>query len=57
MDTNVFGSLRGKGVRGVVWCGFRPFLVLHFAVWFNQNHNYTAPYFCGYMCGAVRCIV
>ena len=23
-----------------VWCGLK----------FSQNHNYTAPHFCGYMC-------
>ena len=24
-----------RGVRGVVWCGFESFLVLHFAVRFS----------------------
>ena len=36
-----------------VRCGFRLFLALHFVVWFSQNHNCTAPQFCGHMCGAV----
>ena len=44
----------GKGVHGAVQCSFRSLLALHFAVWFNQNHNCTAPHFCNHMCGAVR---
>ena len=42
-----------RGVRGAVPCSFRPFLAPHFAVRFSQNHNCTAPHFCGHMCGAV----
>ena len=44
-----------RDVRGVVRRGFGLFLAPHFAVWFRQNHNYTAPHFCSYMCSAVQC--
>ena len=40
-------------VRDAVQCSFGQFLALHFAVQFRRNHNYTAPHFCGHMCGAV----
>ena len=38
-------------------CGFliiKPQIALHHAMWcglkFSQNHNRTAPHFCGHMC-------
>ena len=40
-----------------VRCGARSFLAPHFVVRCSQNHNCTAPYFCGYMCGAVYSLV
>jgi len=36
-------------------CDFRPFLAPSFVVQFSQNHNCTAPHFCGHMCSAVQC--
>ena len=42
-----------RGVRSAVWFGFEPFLALHFAVQFSQNHNNITPHFCSHMCGAV----
>ena len=49
----VIGTCVFRGVCGVVQCGFGPFLALHFAVRFSQNHKYTTSHFCGYICGVV----
>ena len=49
----VIGTCVFRGVCGVVLCGFGPFLALHFAVRFSQNHNRFASYFYGHMCGAM----
>ena len=48
----IFGirSVVGRSVHSVMKCGFWPFLASHFAVWFSQIHNYTAPHFCNHMC-------
>ena len=54
-DWSIFQSWKYLEV-GVfaVRCNFRSFLAPHFAVWFGQNHNRIALYFCGHMCSVVR---
>ena len=44
-----------KGVHGAIQCSFGLFLVLHFPVWFGQNHHRITPHFCNHICGLVRC--
>ena len=49
----VFSPIRS--IHSAIQRSFGLFLVLHFPVWFGQNHHHTKPYFCNHICGVMQC--